>query len=339
MTVLSSPRADGVHFSTGLPNCREGRLHPLGSVEPDWLIEVSKLADRLGYYSLWTNEFLATDPNVAAKFDGVPTYYDPLLTFAWVATVTGAIRFVTSTIVLPLHEPVLLGRQLATLDVLTQGRVTLGIGLGGKAEEFHRIRGELTVPNRGLLMDEYVGALRALWEEPRASFAGQHVRFDDLVMSPKPTQRPLPIFMAGDAEGVLRRLARYGQGWIDTTALPEAIASRKATLAGYLREAGRADESLSIARQFYVSLASTDDEAIENHRRSLAGSKAAVSPSNPPEKEVNLVGTPETVARRLSDYVKAGVDEICVIFYAPDKGAALRQMELFASDVVPAVGR
>lgn len=339
MAALSSPHASGVVFSTGLPNCREGRLYPIGAVSPDWFAEIGERADALGYYSLWTNEFLTTDPSVVARFDTSPTYFDPLLTFAWIARATSTIRFVTSTVVLPLHEPVLLSRQVATLDVLSDGRVTLGIGLGGTAEEFHRIHGELTVPNRGVLMDEYVSALRVLWEDASSSFDGQHVRFDQLHMFPKPVQRPLPLFMAGDAEGVLRRLARYGQGWIDTTALPDAIASRKEVLARYAREAGRGSDKIVITRQFYVSLATDEQEAIDNHRRSFPGSKTPVTAANPPDKEVNLVGTPEQLARRLGEYVRAGVDEICTIFYAPDKPSLLRQMELFASDVVPAVGR
>jgi len=97
---LVCPAANSIRFSTALPSCREGRLHPIGSVGPDWLIEVSEKADSLGYHSLWTNEFLTTDPEVSARLDDAPTYYDPLLKFAWVARATRDVRFMTSTMVL-----------------------------------------------------------------------------------------------------------------------------------------------------------------------------------------------------------------------------------------------
>jgi len=99
------------------------------------------------------------------------------------------------------------------------------------------------------------------------------------------------------------------------------------------------DGEIAIVRQFYISLGASDDEAVDNQRRSLPGSRTPVSPGNPPGEEAKLVGTPEAIARRLTDYVKADVDAVCAIFYAPDKASALHQVELFASDVVPAIGR
>jgi alkanesulfonate monooxygenase SsuD/methylene tetrahydromethanopterin reductase-like flavin-dependent oxidoreductase (luciferase family) len=158
-----------VKFSTGVPNCREGRLNPIGSVDPAWMSDVAQAAEQLGYYSLWLNEFLETEPNVRVRFDNPPNYYDALTTLGYLAAQTRRIRFLPSVLVLPLHHPILLNRQAATLDVLSGGRLTLGVGLGGSREDYRRLRGELGAVNRGQMMDEFVQALRALWTDVQRS--------------------------------------------------------------------------------------------------------------------------------------------------------------------------
>jgi probable F420-dependent oxidoreductase len=327
-----------VKFSTGLPNCREGRLNPIGSVDRGWLIEVTKSAEALGYYSLWLNEFVQTDPNVLARFDDPPTYYDALATIGYLAALSQKIRFVTSVIILPLHHPILLNRQVATLDVLSGGRVTLGVGLGGGVEEFRRLRGDLGAGNRGQMMDEFVEALQALWTSERASFAGRYANFEAVHCFPKPLQKPLPIFMAGEADAVLQRIGRFAQGWIDTFFPPEAMRQKIAQIRDYARAARGTDAPIEIARQFYVSLAETREAAQANLAASLPNARPAQPARRREGMEVALVGTPPEIAARLKDYVAAGVTEICPIFYSPDATSALRQMELFAREVIPAVG-
>ncbi|HYM51062.1 MAG TPA: TIGR03619 family F420-dependent LLM class oxidoreductase [Candidatus Limnocylindrales bacterium] len=326
-------------FSTGLPNCREGRQNPIGAVTPAWLRTVTTEAERLGYYSIWLNEFLQTEPGVALKYDQPPSYYDPLVTIGHLAALTKRIRFVTSTIVLPHHHPILLNRQVATLDALSNGRLTLGIGLGGSADEFRSLRGDLGSPNRGQMMDEFVDALRALWTQRRASFSGQYVKFENVEAHPQPVQDPLPIFMAGEVEGVFRRLARSGQGWIDYGFHPEPLKEKVAQVRRYVREARGADAPMEITRQFYVSLGQTRSEAEANRAASVpAGNPVPPPPPPAHPMEPVLVGTPAELSARLREYVDAGVTEICAIFYSPDAAGAVRQMELFAREVMPAVG-
>src|SRR3954447_556453 len=159
-----------VHISTGLPNCREGRQNRIGSVSREGMQGTARLAEELGFHALWPNEFIETDPPVAKRYVDPPNLYDTIVTMCFVAAVTERIRFTPSTIVLPLHEPLLLSRQLATLDVFSGGRITLGIGLGGSADEYRSLRGTLEKPNRGVMMGEYLAAMRTLWTERRATF-------------------------------------------------------------------------------------------------------------------------------------------------------------------------
>jgi probable F420-dependent oxidoreductase len=332
-----------VKISAGLPNCREGRQNPVGSVDLEGMLRVARVADELGYHALWPNEFQTTFPTVAARYAAPPNYYDTIVTMAYVAQVTTRIRIAPSTIVLPLHEPVLLSRQLATLDVFSGGRVTLGIGLGG--DEFRQLRRGVTTPNRGQMMEEYIQALRVLWTERRATFEGHHVSFADVESYPKPRQQPLPILMAGHADGVFRRLAAYGQGWIDSNNVPDEIVRYVDRLRGYAVEAGRGDTAFEVSRQFYVSIAETEEAAKANHRAALpAPTKPQAAPAPPPAapkspgppQERDLIGTPDQIAKRLEAYRAAGVTEVVAIFYYPDADAAERQLRLFAREVMPA---
>lgn len=324
-------------FSTGVPNCREGRLNPIGSVDPAWMSNVAQAAEQLGYYSLWLNEFLETEPNVRARFDDPPNYYDALTTLGYLAAQTRRIRFLPSVVVLPLHHPILLNRQAATLDVLSGGRLTLGVGLGGSREDYRRLRGELGAVNRGQMMDEFVQALQALWSEQKASFSGRFVDFRDVHCFPKPRQDPLPLFMAGEADAVLRRIARFAQGWIDSFSPPDSMRQIIGQLRHYTREARGTDAPIEIARQFYISLAETREAAQANLAASLPNAKPTPATRRREGAEAMLIGTSTEIAARLREYAAIGVTEICAIFYSPDAAGALRQMQSFARDVIPAV--
>src|SRR5688572_14378818 len=165
----------GVKFSTGLPNCREGRLNPVGSVTIEGMTRVAQLAEERGFYSLWPNELFGVRPDVAARYTEMPSLFDVMITMAYVAASTRRIRITPSTIVLPHHEPVLLSREIATLDQFCGGRITLGVAVGGDSDEFRRLHRLVPKPHRGKLMDEYLEALRALWSTPIADYDGQYV--------------------------------------------------------------------------------------------------------------------------------------------------------------------
>jgi alkanesulfonate monooxygenase SsuD/methylene tetrahydromethanopterin reductase-like flavin-dependent oxidoreductase (luciferase family) len=178
------------------------------------------------------------------------------------------------------------------------------------------------------MMDEYLAAMRTLWTERRATFKGQYTSFDDVETFPKPVQNPLPIFMAGHADGVFRRIAAYGQGWIDSTQSPETIKENAARLKAYAEEAGRGDVQFEIARQFYVSIAATEDEARANHTAAVPITRG---------REQSVIGTPEQVTTRLQSFMEAGATELCVVFYYPNVESAEQQLRLFAQEVMPAL--
>lgn len=161
---------------------------------------------------------------------------DPLIWMAAMAAVTTRLRFMTGVIILPLRNPLVLAKQVATLDHMSGGRIELGIGVGWLKEEFEA----LGVPfeKRGRRSDEYVAAMRALWAQDRASFTGAFVNFHDVTCSPKPVARKVPIVIGGHSEAAARRAGRLGDGFfpsigaqVDTLPLYE-IARRSALEAG-----------------------------------------------------------------------------------------------------------
>jgi probable F420-dependent oxidoreductase len=334
-------------FSTGLPNCREGRQNLIGSVDARAIKRQAEIAEECGYYSLWPNEFYTTVSEVQKTYVDPPKLYDAIVTMAWAAAATQRIRITPSTIVLPLHEPITLARQISTLDAFSNGRITLGIGLGGTKEEYGRLRPDN--PNRSSLMEEYMAAMSVLWTDRVASYSGKYVHFTDIETFPKPAQSPLPVFRAGHGSEVFAWIAKHGQGWIDFQFPPEEMSAYLERLYRLTKENGRRSEELEIARQWYVSIAKTEEQARANFVASVppqtrrseskqaeAGdvNSAVSSPESGWSAEPSLVGTPDQIIRRLRDYARVGVTEMCVIFYSPNEQVMEAQTRLFASEVI-----
>ena len=332
-----------MRFSTGLPNCREGRQNLIGSVNRDAIVRQAIVAEECGYYCLWPNEFFTTRPEVASKYGQPPNIFDTLISMAYVAAATKSIRILPSTLVLPLHETLHLARQLATLDVFSEGRISVGIGLGGDRDEFKRLRP--AVPNRSRLMDEMVQAMRLLWTERSASFSGEFVKFDNVETYPKPLQNPLPVFRAGHGEEVFKWVARDGQGWIDSSQKPEDTVQFIGRLKTLMTEAGRDANSIEVLRQWYVAIAETEEEADAIYAASVPPGNAETTLSSEPKRsgpgfgarpdwEQSLVGTPVQILERMRDYAALGITEICAIFYSANVESMERQTRLFAREVI-----
>ncbi len=320
-----------------LPNIHEGRFIPMGALGPDHMFRLTERAEELGYDGIWIGEFMESQADVTAQFtDPPPSYYAPLTLLGMLAARTSRVRLTTGVLVFPYHDPLILAREVATLDVLSGGRVTLGTGLGGAVENYRRTRKLHGPLNRAALMEESLRAMRLLWEERRATFVGEYFEFHDVEMFPKPLQRPLPIVMAGGADAVVERIGRQANGWIDTFLLPDAMRAHIDRLHASAREAGRAGERFEIMRSFFCSIAETDEAAQRQRQDAVPGGRPAGRP-NDGEREFLLVGSPETIVRQLRRYDGVGITEFNVAFYHCDVATALAQIRLFAEEVMPAV--
>ncbi len=178
------------------------------------LISLGELAEDVGIESIWVSEHLVVaDPKVApSQMDPEEPILDPVTALAFLAGRTGTVLLGTGVVVLPLRNPLILAKELATIDVLSGGRLLFGVGVGYVWQEFEA----LGVPfaGRDARIEEYLGAIRSIWSDDHPSYAGRTVSFTGVQARPRPLQRPgPPIVMGGYAPPVLRRAVREADGW------------------------------------------------------------------------------------------------------------------------------
>jgi probable F420-dependent oxidoreductase len=212
---------------------------------PDTIRRIARGAEARAYASLWTFQRVLY-PVGRTLGPAHQSVLDPVVALAYVAAHTDRIRLGTATICAPFTAPALLAKTLASLDVLSEGRLTAGVGMGWLPEEY--AAAGVPYERRGARMDEYLRCLEALWTEDPVEFAGEFYTVPSCFLSPPPVQRPHPpLLVGGTAEPALRRAGRLGQGWIASSRLDTTTLSRCVEVVrdGAL-EAGRDPQTLRI---------------------------------------------------------------------------------------------
>lgn len=335
-----------MRFGIGFPTCREGVAYPVPYVRPEGLPTIARCAEELGYYSLWANDHLTTPSVIRATQAEPPNFYEPLITYASLIHVTRRLRFVVSVLVLPQREVILLAKQLATLDVLSEGRVVLGVGIGTYREEFEAVHPELKGVNRGRMLEEGVQGLRLLFTRRRAHFEGKYVRFGEVELAPKPAQDPFPIYISAHSAPALRRVGRIADGLIVAGLRPAQIAEAKHELTASAAESGRDAADLSLHVQLWLSFGHDKAEAEQKLRRSQHFRRLIAAHPEHSEAAVvadfragNLFGAPEDVADQLRLFERAGVAHMGIVFLGETMDELLSDMRLFAERVMPAFAK
>lgn len=228
---------------------------PLFMLRPAHMASVAQRAEALGFESVWVAEHLVFPTEIKSRYpytvDGMPPInpatplLDPLVVLTQIAALTSRIRLGTNIYILPLRHPIEVARMAMSLDLLSQGRLSFGIGLGWLEEEFAAVG--IDFSSRGARTRECVKALRALWTESEPEFHGRHVSFGPLKFEPKPVQKPHPpILVGGESEAALRRAAAIGDGWYGVGHTPETAAVQARRLRELLAEAGRAGQAFEL---------------------------------------------------------------------------------------------
>ena len=216
-----------------------------GWATPDSIRHIARRAEELGYASLWTYQRVL-NPVAEPLGPAHESVLDPVVPLALVAGVTERIRLGTATICAPFTAPALLAKTLASLDVVSGGRLTAGLGMGWMPQEY--AAAGVPFERRGARMDEYLRCLEALWTQDPVEFAGDFYTVPRSHVAPKPVQRPHPpVLLGGAAAPALRRAGRLAQGWIagsrhDLTNLGASIELVREGA----REAGRDPDALQI---------------------------------------------------------------------------------------------
>jgi len=206
------------------------------SAGPDQLVAAARDAEAAGFESVWAGEHLVLpDPQVPpSPMAPQDPALDSLLALTWAAAHTTRLRLATGIVILPQRNPVVLAKQIASLDVLSGGRVVLGIGAGYLEPEFRAVGAPFT--ERGAVTDEYLDALEHLWYDAHPEYHGQFVDFAGVDAYPRPVQHPVPLVVGGHSPPAYRRAVTRAQGWYGFALTPDDTA---ASLAG-LREAASA---------------------------------------------------------------------------------------------------
>ena len=231
----------------GLRYCNTGPY-----VEAGAAIELAQAAESVGFESLWTVEHTVVPANykspypysdsgkMAGGIDDFPIP-DPLVWMTYIAAVTSKIKLATGILILPQHNPVVVAKQVATLDSMSDGRMILGVGVGWLEEEFAALG--IPFADRGPRTDEYIQALRSLWSAEASSFQGRFVSFDSVYCRPLPKQGHVPIIIGGHSKAAARRAGRLADGYFPARSAPVKLILEARQSA---EECGRDPDTLEI---------------------------------------------------------------------------------------------
>ena len=213
-------------------------------IEPERACGLARSAEEAGFESIWTVDHVVVPSGYRSTYPYDPSgrlpsgedapFPDPLIWLAYVARETSTIRLATGILILPQRNPLILAKELATLDYLSSGRVTLGVGIGWLREEFEA----LGVPfeKRGERTEEAIAAMRALWSQERASIDGATVSFRDVYLRPQPPGGAIPVHIGGHSEVAAQRAGRIGDGFfpfgVDSDELAGLVGTMNRSAAG-----------------------------------------------------------------------------------------------------------
>lgn len=300
------------------------------TVTAEDLVCFAQQAEALGFYCLTVADHVIVPKNISVpypytvdgKYPGTGYHLETLMTMGFLAGTTKRIRFITSVMILPYRNPIVTAKMLASLDVLSGGRVIVGAGVGWMKEEFETIRTE-PFEERGKVTDEYIAAFRELWTSDNPSFSGKYCSFSNILFLPKPVQKPtIPIWIGGHSKQAIRRAARLGDGWhpiggVPTIPLePEDIARDMSMLREYAAKAGRDPKNIRVA---------------------LKGSLFDREKQITPGKRRRFIGNAEEVASDIRDYRAVGVDTMIFDVRQPSIAETLERMEWMAKEVFPQI--
>lgn len=292
-----------------IPNVRAAGA--LGGPE---LAEMLRQVDTAGFHSAWVMEHQL----------GAASALEPLTTLAFAAGHTSSVRLGLAVAILALHHPVRLAREVATIDHLSDGRMTLGVGIGAAGLPWEAF-GE-AASDRAARFEEYLDVMRRLWDDSQVDVAGRFVALRHARMEPKPVQRPMPVWFGASSPRALRRTARLASGWLGAGSSPSAaFPAMVSQLRQYLEAEGRDPSSFPVGKRVYVAIDRPAQEVGEWFR-------AVYGPAVPPEVAVS--GSPQHVVERLLELRRAGAELLLVSPVGDDR----LQLELVIEHVLPALG-
>ena len=289
----------------------------------DFDLSHAEMAEELGYDAIWVSEHIVFH---------VPTF-DAVVTMAALAARTSRLRIGSAIVLLPLRPPAAVAKAVSTLDIIANGRITLGVGVGGEYPKEFEVCG-VPVHERGGRTNEAIEVLRTLWTQETASYHGKYVQFTEVSMRPKPIQPGgPPIIIGGRSDAALRRAARLGDGYMPYLFAPQQYAAALQKIHTYAGESGRTLERFQATLYQFIYVADTYEAAFQQANRRLS-----TNYNQPFDKLVDrycAVGTPDACSARLQAYIDAGARDIILVPTTSGPADFVQQAQRLARDVLP----
>ncbi len=290
------------------------------------LIAYGVRMEELGFESLWAwdHVLLGTDPNFPI--------HETLAILTAVAARTSKIKVGTGILVLPVRNPVILAKELATIDHISEGRLIVGAAVGWYKREFDSLGADFH--KRGRLMEQYLEIINRLWTEHRVDGSYPPYNLRGAVLYPKPVQKPRPpLLIGGYVDAVLKRAATKGDGWLTYYYTAESFARTWAKVRGYAAEAGRDPDTLISTNQLPICIGRREEiEAPMKHWLQTEWDYASWSEST---MDSAIMGSVEECIAQLQAHIATGVDRIIFVPYRYQR----EQLELLAGEVIPRLRR
>lgn len=329
---------------------------------PDAIRSVAIEAERLAFHSVWVHDHISYGRDwLGHRSSGLteqitpestPDFYESIVTLAHVAGCTSRVKLGTSILVLPLRNPLVIGRQLITLQQLCGDRLLLGVAAGDYPDEFKALG--VRYEERGRITDEYLAVLHKIFHGGRVEHHGRYCDVDSAWFYPAVT--PPPIIIGGGVlaylephqdrlvPAVLERVARFGDGWMPDWGTPSLINEGIRTLHGLASKYGREGRHFTIAFATVLFIGDTDAQAKAITARTIGAAeetanKVAKFGLRSPEKyySKSLIGSPESIRDKISRYAQHGVELMIMNCLAPDLASFIQTLGRFREDVQPFV--
>ena len=319
---------------------------PLAAV--DSILKSAEVAEKLGYDSVWVHDHitwgteqhrghLSSGSAEALKSAQLPNFYESLTTLATIAGRTNSVKLGVAVVILPLRNPVVFAKQTSVIDVLSGGRLLVGVAPGAPKiteKEFETVG--VDYHKRGQITDDYIQAVRKLWTEPLPTYEGKFISFKEVQMFPKPIQKPHPPILIGGGERglsdvAMKRVVRLGNGWIPAYLTEIELEQGAMQLRDGAKKAGRGSEKLIIGLELFTGLGPSDDAARNTFSATLTKNFVSVEEG----MKRSLVGTSNTITKRMEAYANAGLDYVELKFMYSTIPEFHEEMKTFAKDVLP----
>ena len=323
---------------------------PLAS--PRAMQRVARRSEDLGYDAVWVHDFLVwtklqerthvscgSVEAIEASGDDPPIFYESITNMAWLAGLTDRIRIGVAVLCIPYREPIATAKQIANIDLLSDGRLILGIGVGGAKTGNNQDFEVLGVPraDKWARTTEYINVMKEIWTKDKPGFDGQYVTFPETDINPKPVQKPFPpLWGSGRMAKSMQVTADVADGWLPSWIPPDEYPAKIDELQQMTRDAGR-DVRMTIGDEIYACIAPTSEEAHRKSDRTIAVLHHGFG-SNPPVELIaraSLVGSPAEINSKIRQFVEAGVEHFELKFVYHTIDDLLDQLQLFREEVMP----